>query len=55
MLAEWNDVITAVPELYPEEEHTAGKAQMPQVVYKKLSNTNWCGFPFFIITDLFFK
>lgn len=43
---EWNDLITMVLELYPEEEHTARKAQMPQVVYKEFGNTIRCGFPF---------
>lgn len=52
MLMEWNELITMVPELYLEEEHTAEKAQKPQVVYKEFGNTIRCGF-FFIQTSFF--
>jgi len=45
MLMEWNDLITTVWELHPEEEHTARKVQMPQVVYKGFGDTVPCGFP----------
>lgn len=52
MLTEWNELITMVPELYLEKEHTGKKAQKPQVVYKEFGNTIRCVF-FFIQTSFF--